>query len=248
LASEYRELEQTYDEAFEIRRQAVLTMVSETDEEDWQEARAEFLNADERFSQTREQVKGLISEMNEDPRDETFNDTNYIFPTFVLTQLPAGFVGLILVAILAAAMSTVESELNSLSTATVVDFYRRYVTRDGSDRHYLMVSRISTLAWGGFATFCALYMGQLGSAIEAVNTIGSYFYGSILGVFVLAIAARRSNGHGAFWGVLVGFVAVLATAQLTDVSYLYYNIVGCVVAVAVGYAISLTTSNQAGSA
>ena len=248
LAEEYRELEQTYDEAFETRRQAVLAMTSEADEDGWQEARAEFLSADERFSQTREQVKGLISKMNEDPPDETFSDTNYIFPTFVLTQLPAGFVGLILVAILAAAMSTVESELNSLSTATVVDFYRRYVRRDGSDRHYLVVSRISTLAWGGFATFCALYMGRLGSAIEAVNTIGSYFYGSILGVFVLAVAAPRSNGRGAFWGVLVGFAAVLATAQMSDISYLYYNIVGCVVAVVVGYAISLTTSKQTGSA
>ncbi len=245
LAGEYRGLEQTYDVAFETRRRAALAMASEADEKVWLEARTEFLTADEQFSQSREQVKGLISEMND---GETFNDTNYVFPTFVLTQLPAGFVGLILVAILAAAMSTVESELNSLSTATVVDFYRRYVRRDGSDRHYLIVSRVSTLAWGGFATFCALYMGRLGSAIEAVNTIGSYFYGSILGVFVLAIAVPRSNGRGAFWGVLVGFVAVLATAQMSEISYLYYNIVGCLVAVAVGYAISLTISKQAGSA
>jgi Na+/proline symporter len=222
--------------------------MAEADEVGRQEARAEFLNADERFSQAREQVKGLISKMNEDPPDETFSDTNYIFPTFVLTQLPAGFVGLILVAILAAAMSTVESELNSLSTATVVDFYRRYVTSDGSDRHYLIVSRVSTLFWGGFATFCALYMGRLGSAIEAVNKIGSYFYGPILGVFVLAVGVRRANSTGAFGGVLVGIAAVAATARWTEISYLYYNIVGCVVAVVVGYAISLTNSNQNGSA
>jgi Na+(H+)/acetate symporter ActP len=244
LAGDYRRLEQAYDEAFETRRLAALAMASETDADGLQEARAEFLNADERFSQTREQVKGLISEMNE---GETFDDTNYIFPTFVLTQLPAGFVGLILVAILAAAMSTVESELNSLSTATVVDFYRRYVTRDGSDQHYLIVSRVSTLFWGGFATFCALYMGHLGSAIEAVNRIGSYFYGPILGVFVLAIAAPRSNGRGAFWGVLAGFVSILLTSWLSDISFLYYNIVGCLVAVAAGYAISLTASKQSGS-
>jgi Na+/proline symporter len=173
---------------------------------------------------------------------EPFNDTNYVFPTFVLTQLPPGMVGLIMIAILAAAMSTVESELNSLSTATVVDFYKRYVTRSASDGHYLAVSRISTLAWGGFATFCALYMGRLGSAIEAVNRIGSYFYGAILGVFVLAIGTRRANGRGAFWGVLAGFVAVLVTARLTNISYLYYNIVGCVVAVAAGYLLSLTVS------
>jgi Na+/proline symporter len=174
---------------------------------------------------------------------ETFDDTNYVFPTFVLTQLPVGFVGLILVAILAAAMSTVESELNSLSTATVVDFYKRYVSRRASDRHYLNVSRVSTLLWGSFATFCALYMGRLGSAIEAVNRIGSYFYGSILGVFVLAVATRRANGRGAFWGLAAGMVAVWLTSENTEISYLYYNIVGCVTSVAVGYLLSLTVRN-----
>ncbi|MFQ5793283.1 MAG: hypothetical protein ACE5JI_22660 [Acidobacteriota bacterium] len=189
------------------------------------------------MAEVRREVSHLIVEMND---EEVFNDTNYIFPSFVLTQLPPGVVGLILVAILAAAMSTVESELNSLSTATVVDFYRRYVALSRSDRHYLVVSRISTLFWGGFATFCALYMGRLGSAIEAVNRIGSYFYGSILGVFVLAVATRRANGRGAFWGVASGIVAVWLTMQFSEISYLYYNVVGCVTAVVVGYLLSLT--------
>ena len=234
-AVEYRRLAESYDRAFEERRQAAeaLAAAGGTLEEE----RLDFLASNETFSRVRRDVGALISEMN----DEPFNDTNYVFPTFVLTYLPVGMVGLILVAIFAAAMSTVESELNSLSTATVVDFYRRYFQTSASDRHYLVVSRISTVMWGGFATWSALYMGRLGSAIEVVNQIGSFFYGSILGVFVLAIGTRRATGRGAFWGLAAGMIAVGLTSRLSNISYLYYNIVGCVVVVLVGYLISLTS-------
>ncbi|MFQ5792085.1 MAG: sodium:solute symporter [Acidobacteriota bacterium] len=240
LAGQYRELADSYDAAFDARREAALTLTQPpalADGEATQGERTSYLAADRHLAEVRREVSELITEMN---GGEPFNDTNYVFPTFVLTQLPAGVVGLILVAILAAAMSTVESELNSLSTATVVDFYRRYVSPSRSERHYLRVSRVSTLFWGGFATFCALYMGRLGSAIEAVNRIGSYFYGSILGVFVLAIATRRANGRGAFWGVASGIVAVGLTMSFSEISFLYYNVVGCVTAVVVGYLLSLT--------
>ncbi len=199
------------------------------------EARRSFLEADARFTAVRAEVVDLV-ERNE---GSSFSDTNYIFPTFVLTQLPPGVVGLILVAIFAAAMSTVESELTALSSATVIDFYRRYLKVDGSDAHYLVVSRAATFFWGAFATVCALYMGALGSAIEAVNRIGSYFYGPILGVFVLAIGTKRASGHGAFCGVLAGVAAVQLVSRSTSVSFLYYNLVGTVAAVAVGYVLSL---------
>jgi Na+/proline symporter len=101
------------------------------------------------------------------------------------------------------------------------------------------VSRAATLFWGAFATTCALYMGRLGSAIEAVNVIGSYFYGAILGVFLLAVGTKRANGHGASAGVLAGFVAVQLVARLSTISFLYYNLIGAAVAVAVGYGLSL---------
>ncbi len=238
-ADQYRELSEVFDEAFEERRQAAeaLAVAGDSSQE---EARTDFLAADVKLSRARRGVGELISEMNDAP----FNDTNYVFPTFVLTYLPAGIVGLILVAIFAAAMSTVESELNSLSTATIVDFYKRYVTTSAPDRHYVVVGRLATLAWGGFATFSALYMGRLGSAIEAVNRIGSFFYGSILGVFILAIATSRATGRGAFWGLVAGMAAVYWTSENTDISFLYYNIVGCGVVVIVGYLISLTAPEK----
>ncbi|HEX9726313.1 MAG TPA: sodium:solute symporter [Vicinamibacteria bacterium] len=238
-AGQYRELARQYDEAFEERRQAAETLAA-ADGPSEAIAQTEFLAADVKLGRARRDVGELIAEMNGAP----FNDTNYVFPTFVLTYLPAGIVGLILVAIFAAAMSTVESELNSLSTATIVDFYKRYVTTSAPDQHYVVAGRIATVVWGGFATFGALYMGRLGSAIEAVNRIGSFFYGSILGVFVLAIATRRATGRGAFWGLAAGMAAVYLTSEYSEISYLYYNIVGCVVVVIVGYLISLSSPEK----
>ena len=231
--------EAEYDRAFDRRREAASELVAAFGSDDENRARASYLEADDAFSGVRGDVMTLITEND----GERFNDTNYVFPTFVLTKLPTGVVGLILVAIFAAAMSTVESELNSLSTATVVDFYRRYVRADADDPHYLVVSRFATLFWGTFATICALYMGRLGSAIEAVNSIGSYFYGPILGVFVLAIGTRRANGHGAFWGVLMGIVSVQLTMRFSNISYLYYNLVGTFVSVVIGYSVSLVFSS-----
>lgn len=233
---ELTKLQRDYDEAFERRREAASQLAAAlSNGESGSGTRQPFLEAETRFDGVRNQVIDLVKK-NGNP---DFNDTNYIFPTFVLTRLPPGVVGLILVAIFAAAMSTVESELTALSTATVVDFYRRYVRTEAEDSHYLRVSRVATFFWGGFATFCALYMGGLGSAIEAVNRIGSYFYGPILGVFILAIGAKRANGNGAFFGVAAGLVAVQLTMIYSSVSYLYYNLVGAAVSVGVGYLVSL---------
>ena len=132
--------------------------------------------------------------------DRGYNDVNFVFPTFVTTQLPVGLVGLIIAAIFAAAMSTISGELAALSTATVIDFYRRWIRPEAEDRHFLMVSRLATGFWGLFASVVAIWSAELGSLIEVVNRFGSFFYGSILGVFLLAIGWQRANGNGAFIG------------------------------------------------
>jgi Na+(H+)/acetate symporter ActP len=128
--------------------------------------------------------------------DRTFNDVNYIIPTFVLTQLPIGLVGLLVVGILMAATSTIAAELNALATATVMDYYKRRVRHSATDRHYLVVSRVATGLWGLFACAVAVWAAELGSLIEVVNRFGSFFYGSILGVFVLAIGFPRGPSSG----------------------------------------------------
>ena len=129
-----------------------------------------------------------------------YNDVNYVFPTFIITHLPPGLVGLLIAAIFAAAMSASAAELNSLSTATVIDFYRRHLKPDATEAHYLRVSRVATGLWGLVACMVAIYATTLGSLIEVVNRFGSFFYGSLLGVFVLAIGTRRATGTGAFAG------------------------------------------------
>ena len=128
-------------------------------------------------------------------------DVNYVFPTFITTKLPIGIVGLMIAAIFAAAMSSIAAELNSLATSTVIDIYRRHLKPAETDTHYLLVSRYATAFWGLFACGVATFAAGLGSLIEVVNRFGSFFYGSLLGVFVLALAFRRVNGHGAFAGL-----------------------------------------------
>lgn len=167
-------------------------------------------------------------------------DVNYVYPTFLLTYVPVGILGLMISVIFAAAMSSISAEIAALSSASVVDFYKRYFKKDGSERHYLRASQFCTAFWGIFATFFATYAGRLGtSLVETVNKVGSHFYGPILGVFLLAFFVKRSNGHGAFSGVIVGMIAVAYVSWMTNISWLYYNVVGAVVVVVVGGTISM---------
>ncbi len=172
------------------------------------------------------------------------NDVNYIFPTFVTTYMPAGVVGLIIAAIFAAAMSSVSAELSALSTATVIDFYRRHINTTATDAQYLRVAKLSTGLWGIFACVVALYASRLGSLIEVVNKFGSFFYGSLLGVFVLAIGTKRATGTGAFIGMIAGIASVAIVSNTTKISFLWYNLVGCATVVIVGMLISLLMPNK----
>lgn len=169
---------------------------------------------------------------------ESSRDVNYVIPRFVLDNLPLGFAGLFLAAVLAAAMSSIAAELNSLSTATVVDFYKRWAKPEASDAHYLRVSKISTAIWGLLACFVATYAATLGSLIEVVNRFGSFFYGSILGVFMLAMIGR-ARALGAFVGLLCGMAAVAAVSfGAPQISFLWHNVIGAVTVVAVGLVLS----------
>lgn len=168
-----------------------------------------------------------------------FDDTNYIFLSFVTRYLPVGVVGLLVAVIFSAAMSSTSGEINSLSAVTVIDIYRRHVKPDASDRHYLIASRIATVFWGCFAMGFAQFGRNFGALIQAVNVIGSLFYGGLLGVFVLAFCFRSVGANGAFFGVLAGEAAIFSAAKFTEVSFLWYNVIGCVVVVVVGLAVSV---------
>jgi SSS family solute:Na+ symporter len=174
-----------------------------------------------------------------------YNDTNYIFPTYIVTYLRGGLAGLVIAVIFAAAMSTLAGEFNSLATATMIDFYKRYLSPSAAPAQDLLLSRMFTLFWGAFACVIALQAGRLGSAIEVVNRFGSYFYGSILGVFALAVLTPRASAAGAFYGLLTGMAAVALVSRLTPVHFLWYNVVGAVVVFAVGLALTAVAGGRA---
>jgi SSS family transporter len=178
--------------------------------------------------------------------EKGFRDTNYIFLSFVTKYLPSGIVGLVIAVILAATMSSSSGEINSLATVSVVDIYRRHFRKHATDRHYLTASRVATAFWGAYAVAFAGLGKHLGSLIEAVNIVGSLFYGSLLGVFVLAFFFKRVGGTGAFAGMIAGEAAIFAAFLFTGISFLWYNVIGCLVVIATGMAVSYVSPAASG--
>jgi SSS family transporter len=170
--------------------------------------------------------------------EKSFSDTNNIFLTFVTHYLPVGLVGMVIAVIFAATMSASSGEINSLATVTLVDIYRRHIRPHASDHHYVMASRVATLFWGAYAVLFAGFGKKLGSLIVAVNYVGSLFYGSLLGCFVLAFGFRRVRGTATFIGMLAGEAAIFSAFLFTNISWLWYNVIGCGVVVLTALAIT----------
>ena len=193
-----------------------------------------FRAAEKRVEDVRGQALSLAQRVTGQPS----NDVNYIIPHFVLFDLPIGLTGIFIAAVMAAAMSAVAAELNSLATASVIDFYRRWVRPSAPDAAYLRASKIATAFWGIFACIVATYAVSLGSLIVVVNRFGSLFYGSILGVFLLAMIPR-ARATGAFIGLVAGMSVVTAVNfGRPSVAFLWHNVLGAVTVVVVGMLIS----------
>ncbi|GAB5410033.1 MAG: hypothetical protein BalsKO_23980 [Balneolaceae bacterium] len=222
-----------------------------------------FLDADRTFNNARSQELALQAEI----LNADVNDTNYIFPYFILNYVPVGLIGLIIAGIFAAAMSSIDSQLNALSAVSIVDWYQRLDQNKHGERHYLKYSRWTTLGWGVFATVSALALGETRSIIELVNQIGSYFYGSILGVFILLLFVKKANGTGALTGLLSGMLAVFTFDRLfyseslgeysfffpwtqvpetysKAIEFLWLNPLGAFVVVVVGVVVSMAFSKK----
>jgi Na+/proline symporter len=232
----FQVIERNYAEAHALKREAAIRLSEGGADKE------EYIAADSRFNATRKEAIGFIRETS----DKNFNDVNYVFPTFVLAHMPMGVIGLIIAAIFAAAMSSISAELNALATATTIDFYRRLYRPEATDAHYVAVGRISTFVWGIFACIVAIFATNLGSLIEVVNKFGSFFYGSLLGVFVLAFAVKRARSRGAFFGLMFGIASVWVASWYTAIEFLWFNVIGCLVTVAAGYLISLTVRDDEG--
>jgi SSS family transporter len=243
-AAEYAALEQRFDTAVDARRKAAAAAASMHrggDAVARAMSQAALLSAEEQVKSVRAEAVALVREVS---GDRAYNDVNYVFPTFVTTTLPVGLVGLVVSAILVAAMSASSAELTALSTSSVIDFYQRFGPSHPDEKHLLMASRLATGFWGLFASIVAVWAVELGSLIEVVNRFGSLFYGSILGVFLLAIGVKRANATGAFVGVLVGMVTILSIATFTRIAFLWHNLIGAAVVVTVGIIVSAMTGGR----
>jgi Na+/proline symporter len=232
-------LDTEFGQAFQQRRDAATALASAHgagDASAIQAARAQFLAADGRMLSLRKDAVDLVKRAS---GDASYTDVNYVFPTFITTTMPMGLVGLMIAAIFAAAMSAIGAELNALATASLIDVYKRWLKPDATDRHYLLVSRTATGCWALVACTVALYAARLGSLIEVVNRFGSFFYGSLLGVFMLAIGTKRATGTGAFIGLIAGMSTVAWVAvRMPSISFLWYNVIGATAVVLVGMAVS----------
>jgi Na+/proline symporter len=243
-AAEYASLERTHRQTFAEKRAQVTELVTGIRSED--KSRVDAATARLRALQAREgdMRKQAVSILKKnDPRADS-SDTNYVFLSFIIHNLPAGLVGLLLAAIFCAAMSATASGLNSLASTSAVDVYRRLIAPNATEHDYVRVSKLMTLFWGVFAIAFAEFANQLGSLIEAVNKLGSLFYGTILAIFLLAFYTRRVTGTAAFLGAVIGEAAVILCAMFTDMAWLWWNVVGCAVGVAAALAIQLALPGE----
>lgn len=234
MRSEYEPLEKRFNSAFESRRTAAELLVSARHTGDAslkKEALQSFGRAQQDLDEARSRGVALVEKAG---GSRGLVDTNYIFLTFVTRHLPAGLVGLVLAVIFGATMASISAEINSLATVSIIDIYKRHFRDSASDRHYLGVSRLATIFWGLYAVVTARYAGTLGSLVEAVNVLGSFFYGGMLGVFVLAFYFPKVAARGAFYGVIAGEAVIFMAYFFTNIAFLWYNVLGCLVVVATG--------------
>jgi SSS family transporter len=189
----------------------------------------------EQANNLRNKAKNLIIKAN--PGADT-NDTNYIFINYIIHFLPAGLIGLILAAIFSASMSSTSAELNALASTTLIDIYKRMIRKDAPDKHYLFVSKFSTIIWGAYAITFALFANKLGSLIEAVNILGSLVYGTILGIFLVAFYLKKVSGTPTFIAAIIAELVVLSCYLFTTIPFLWYNVIGCLILILIALIIN----------
>lgn len=234
-SDELKHLEQKH-EVLSTQKQAavqgLVTAIQADDEAAISTAQANVVSLTNASNAIRSEVKDVVKKALPDAETK---DTDYIFISFVIKYLPVGMVGLLLAVIFSAAMSSTASELNALASTTVIDIYKRSVKQNGSDKHYLNASRLFTIGWGLIAITFATFASLLDNLIQAVNIIGSIFYGTILGIFLVAFYFKYVRGHAVFFAALVAEAIVLYCFKYTDIAFLWFNVIGCVAVIVFGF-------------
>ena len=243
-ASDLAQLETEHTELFNAKKDVLTTLALQAQNDDEAAMRisqAEALELEAKSKVVREKVKSLVTQVN--PKAET-NDKDYIFMGFVMDNLPIGMIGLLFAVMFSAAMSSTASELNALASTTTIDLYQRSINKKGSDTHYVKSSRWFTLGWGLLAITFATYASLFENLIQAVNLLGSLFYGTILGIFIVAFYFKWIKGNAVFIAALLAESVVIyihylnangEASGILEMGYLWYNIVGCLLVVVFGF-------------
>lgn len=240
----YHQLETQYNDIFNQRKAKAASLIEalhKHDEGGVERSRTELNVISAKGDSVRQRVISLIQK---NRPDADLNDTNYVFLTFVTHYLPKGLVGLLIAIVFLASMGSTASALNSLASTTVIDVYRRIVSRNASPVTYLIVSRLATIFWGLVCIGMALYAGHLGNLLEAVNQLGSYIYGVILGVFVVAFYLKHVKGTPVFIAALVGEAVVIILGLSKVVAYLWLNAIGCLLVIVLALLINLLSNKK----
>jgi SSS family transporter len=225
--AKFAALQARYDTAFDQKESAIRSLTKS-----WQsDGPPAIAAATTAVQSTQRQIEQVRTELKQelkavDPRMET-NDADYVFIGFVLRYLPHGIIGLLVAVIFCAAMSSSAAELNALGSTTAVDYYRRLIHPNASEEHYLLASKLCTVLWGAVAISFALLANLVENLIQALNILGSIFYGSILGIFLVAFFLRFVRGSAVFFAALLSETLVLVLFYSTKIGYLWYNLIGC---------------------
>jgi len=224
-------LEEEHKLNFEVKREKTFDLIAAmeaNDEDGVEKLQNEIKTIDKDSREVKAEVYSLMKKVSP---DSEARDTDYVFITFIMDHLPHGLIGLLLAVIFSAAMSSSSSELNALASTSTVDIYKRNMAKNKSDTHYLNASKISTLIWGIFAILFATLATKAENLIQFVNIVGSIFYGTILGIFLTAFYIKRVHGTAVFWAAVIGQLIVLYCYFFTDIAFLLYNIIGCVLVI-----------------
>lgn len=234
---EFKLKELAFDQAFEEKKQKVIALEKAIDaNSNIAQSQEELKTAQQNFLDKRNDALAIMKQ-NDEAADT--DDTNYIFLNFVTKNLPKGLVGLLIAIVCMASMGSTASALNSLASTTSVDIYKRLINKSGSDLRYLNISKLSTLFWGILSIGMALFAGQLGNLLEAVNILGSLFYGTILGIFLVAFFFKSIQGKAVFLAAILTEIFVFAAYYYDVMAYLWLNLLGCILVVLFGYLFQL---------
>lgn len=244
VSAEFQQVEKEYQAVFKQKQSQVINLSTALHNENNGQiiASQKILQATQQQADSlRKQAMDLMKK--NDPKADT-NDTNYVFLNFVMSYLPRGLIGLLIAIIFLAAMGSLASAFNSLASTTVVDVYKRLIKTDASDAHYLAASRWATVGWGVFCIICAFYANKVGNLIEAVNILGSLFYGVILGVFLVAFYVKWVNGTAVFWAAVVSEFLVVLSWWLDLTAFLWLNVIGCLLVVGISIILNKFSFSQ----